>query len=441
MPERGTLGETGIRFTDGETAAESVDRFLGTLDRTPDLLGFGEPTHGVEAFPDLRNHIVEHLVRNRGYRSIALESGCPAGAIADAYITRGEGTLDEALEKGFSHEFGSLPSNRRLLAWLREFNADRDPADRVRFYGFDGPMEMMSAPSPRASLMGAHRYLVRHLGERRVRHDARRVDALLGDDAAWSNPAAMMDPAQSVGDGEEARALRPVADDLLALLEAEAPGLREESSDAGYEHAHMLARTALGLLRYHAAMASSGPDRFADLCGLRDAMMAENLEAVAEAEAGRGPCLAFAHNAHLQRRRSSMVMGGERMHWWGAGALVAQKLKGRYVFIASDMAEAEGRDAAEGDPDSLQGVLSRAVAAGASRAREGALFPAAGMAQAGWDGRVLQARSDLKDPRYIPLDGIAGTDAVVFIRGWATERALWGEGVDDADAETSPRSS
>ncbi|MDA2813445.1 erythromycin esterase family protein [Nocardiopsis sp. RSe5-2] len=413
----------------GDRAGEAIARYLDTLDRTPALLGVGEPTHGIEAFPLLRNRIIEYLVRHRGFRSVAIESDCLAGPTVDAYVTDGQGDLDGVMARGFSHEFGALPSNRALVSWLREFNADREPGDRVRFYGFDGPMEMMAAPSPSAALRGAHGYLLEHLGQTRVRHSKERIDELLGFDGVWASDAAMMDPAQSVGDTEAARALRPIADDLLALMEAEAPALREESSDAAYQDAHMLIRTALGLLRYHSAMAwtASMPERLAALGGLRDAMMAANLKAVVAAEAERGPTLVFAHNAHVWKRRTVMDMAGTAVKWWCAGALIAPELKDRYVVIASDMAEAEGTDAAVGDSGSLQGVLSQALAPGTSRAREGALFPAGALRDVRSEERPLHSRKDLRDPRYIPIDGIDGMDAVAFIQGRGSERVLWGD--------------
>lgn len=62
------------------------------------LLGLGEPTHGVEAFLELRNELFRHLVEYEGYRSIILESDCLSALAADAYITDGIGTLGPAPE-------------------------------------------------------------------------------------------------------------------------------------------------------------------------------------------------------------------------------------------------------------------------------------------------------------------------------------------------------
>ncbi len=60
----------------------------------------------------------------------------------------------------------------------------------------------------------------------------------------------------------------------------------------GYAHAAAHARTAQGLLRYHAAMASPAPDRIATLLSLRAEMMAENLLAIVarSSDAGQAWC-------------------------------------------------------------------------------------------------------------------------------------------------------
>ena len=48
----------------------------------------------------------------------------------------------------------------------------------------------------------------------------------------------------------------------------------------------------------------------ASMLAVRDAMMAENLSAILAEEQARGPVLAFAHNAHLQRHQSTLDMAG-----------------------------------------------------------------------------------------------------------------------------------
>lgn len=382
----------------------ALDSFLGTLDRPPALLGLGEPTHGIEDFPLLRNEVLAHLVRRHGFRAIALESDCVAATLVDDYVTGGAGHLDRVLRDGFSHEFGTSPANRELVSWLREYNSHRDPDEYVRFHGFDAPLEMAAASSPRATLLAAHAYLARFLPEADLPHTAATLDSLLGDDAEWSDPAAMLDPARSIGDTDRARALRLAADDLLARFDTERPVLQGDSRIA-FERALLHARAAHGLLRYHAAMASSVPHRFEILCKLRDAMMAANLLAITAASTG--PCLVFAHNSHLQRHRSSMWMGGRTLRWWSAGALAAADLGDAYTCVATDIDTCAYIEAPREDPDSLQSVLAAAT-------ETRALFPARELAAA-LDDRI-HARTDT-DYRYAPLgiEALHGFDAIAFL--------------------------
>ncbi|GGZ24274.1 erythromycin esterase [Streptomyces inusitatus] len=328
------------------------DALTSLLSPSIRLLGLGEPTHGVEAFPELRNELFRHLVEHEGYRSIALESDCLSALTADAYVADGTGTLDAAMSGGFSHGFGSSPANRELLRWMRAHNEGRPAHDRLRFYGVDGPLETSGAASPRPALTALYDCLA---GRLELPWSRERLDELLGPDDRWSDPAAMYDPVHSVGRTPEARELRLIADDLGALLTAHTPPLTATASPDGFWRAGLHARTAAGLLRYHAAMADATPTRFDALLGLRASMMADNLDAIVRREARRGPTLAFTHNSHLQRDISGMRFGDRAVRWWSAGAIIGSRLGDQYAFAASAFGT---RGADVPAPDTLEGLLS-----------------------------------------------------------------------------------
>ncbi len=107
-------------------------------------------------------------------------------------------------------------------------------------------------------------------GERRAR-----IDALLGADADWQNPAALMDPAQAVGRSPAATALRVETEELVAELHVRRPELVARSGADRYGEAMQHAVLARQMLNYHAALADASPGRVARLLGMRDAMMAE----------------------------------------------------------------------------------------------------------------------------------------------------------------------
>lgn len=366
----------------------ALSAFLHSLPARPLLLGLGEARHFVGELGRLRNEIFQHLVEHEGYRSFAIESDCLRGLVVDDHITLGEGTLDDVMDRGFSHNFGTFPANRELVRWMRAYNEEH--AEKIRFFGFDGPLEYW-AESPRQALTALHDLLNGPLPCTRET-----LDALLGPDDRWTNEATVMDPSQSIGQSADAQRLRLIADDLVALLDTQVPGM----SPKVRERAALYARTAIGLLRYHRWMTDDAPERIGRLSALRDAMMAANLCAIAE----QGPALVFAHNLHLQRNVSLMSFGDQSLEWWSAGAIAETRLADRYAFLAS----AHG---VVGDntppPDTVEGMLST--------------LP--------WDHALIDARrlaevTAKATPRtshhfaYFPLDPahLDTIDGVVFVR-------------------------
>ena len=120
MSAGSTVGTGWCFGADGaDDLGAALGNFLGSLGAKPRLLGLGEPMHGEEEFPLLRNQFFRHLVEREGSRSIAIESDCLAALTVDAYVAGGEGSLDAAMGTGFSHGFGGLDENRRLVGWMR----------------------------------------------------------------------------------------------------------------------------------------------------------------------------------------------------------------------------------------------------------------------------------------------------------------------------------
>ncbi|MBH5334727.1 erythromycin esterase family protein [Streptomyces pactum] len=393
--------------TDIEDTARPVTAaaVLGLLPARPRLLALGEPTHGEGPLLDLRNELFRQLVEEEGYRTIAIESDCLRGLAVDDHVTSGAGTLDEAVERGFSHGWGAFPANRELLRWMRAHNAARPAAERVRFAGFDGPLEITGAASPREALTALHGYLAARVDPDLMPCTAGTLDGLLGADEAWTEPAAMTDPFRSVGRSAAAARLRLLADELVSLLDTQTPHLIATTSREEWDRARLYGRTATGLLRYHHAMAGTSPARLARLVAARDRMMADNLLALAE----RGPVFVHAHNSHLQRQRSSMGMGGAPVVWWSAGALVSARLGADYAFVATALGTLRHQGVDAPPPDTLEGRLY-------ALPRDRGLFDARRLAAALGDPPPAPRESPWFG--YAPLDpaGVGSTDGVVFLK-------------------------
>ncbi|MCN9243712.1 erythromycin esterase family protein [Streptomyces sp. RY43-2] len=330
-----------------------ADAVMRLLPARPRLLALGEPTHGENALLDLRNELFRQLVEHEGYRTIAIESDCMGGLVVDDYVTSGTGTLDEVVEHGFSHDWGALDGNRELVRWMRAFNDGRPASDRLHFAGIDGPLEITGAASPRQALTALHGYLAARVDADLLPCTVDTLDRLLGADERWTDSAAMTDPKQSVGQSADADQLRLLADDLVALLDQQAPHLLATTSLDALDRARLYGRTATGLLRYHHGMADTSPARMTRLCALRDLMMAHNLLALA----ARGPVLVHAHNSHLQREKSTMRMWQGPVEWWSAGALVNAQLGEEYAFVATALGTIRHQGVDTPPPDTLEGLL------------------------------------------------------------------------------------
>ncbi|MGW0666167.1 erythromycin esterase family protein [Streptomyces sp. NPDC002746] len=393
---------TGLKDIAQAVEASAVMKLLAGR---PRLLALGEPTHGAGTVLDARNALFRQLVEQEGYRTIAIESDCLMGLLVDDYVTSGTGTLDEVMEHGFSHEWGAFAGNRELVRWMRAHNEGRPASEQVRFAGFDGPLEITGAASPRQSLTALHRHLSSHVDADLLPCTAPTLDELLGPDDRWTEPAAMMDPARSFGRSEEAARLRLLTDDLVALLDARAPQLIASDSREGWHRARLYGRTAVGLLRYHFWMADASPSRLSWLMGLRDSMMAANLLALAE----QGPALVNAHNGHLQRDRSTTRMAGRPLEWWSAGALVSARLGEGYAFLATVLGTIRHQGVDAPGPDSVEGLLY-------ALPEDRCLVDAAGLAAALGESRPAPRVSPYYG--YAPLDPahLDRIDGIVFVK-------------------------
>ncbi|MGW7259377.1 erythromycin esterase family protein [Streptomyces sp. NPDC054834] len=393
---------TGIKDITHAVEAAAVMRVLPVR---PRMLALGEPTHGEDTLLELRNELFGQLVEQEGYRTIAIESDCMMGRVVDDHVTSGTGTLDEVMEHGFSHGWGTSAANRELVRWMRAYNDGRPASERLRFAGFDGPLEITGAASPRQALTALHRYLSARVDADLLPCTAETLDRLLGADDGWTEPAAMMDPARSVGQSAEARELRLLADDLVALFDEQTPHLITATSRDEWDRARLCGRTATGLLRYHYWMADTSPSRMARLLGLRASMMAANLLAIAE----RGPALVHAHNGHLQRDRSTMRMGGLPLEWWSAGALVSAHLGEGYAFLATVLGTIRHQGVDTPPPDTLEGLLY-------ALPEDRYVIDASRLANAVGNTRLAPRVSPYFG--YSPLDPahLAGSDGILFVK-------------------------
>jgi erythromycin esterase-like protein len=403
----------------------AVDQVIASLGDSVELLGFGEALHGGEEILILRNRLFQRLVEAHGYSAIALESSFPRALVLNEYVAgRGPSSYEAVQETGFSHGFfGRLEANRELVEWMRRYNGDPAHHVKLQFYGFDSPTEMTGTDSPRQLLEVVLDYLA-SLDSAGGQAQRERLEPLLGQDAKWENPAAMMDPTQAVGLTPAATALRIETEELISELHRRRPELAAKSDPDRYLEALQAAVVARQLLNYHAELARASSDRTARLLGIRDAMMADNLAYMVARECGRGKVLAFAHNNHLQRGQTQWQthwqQGPDLLIWWPAGAHLHALFGARYAVIGSAVGVSEANGIGRPKAGTLEARLT--AAPGPARfipTHQGQGLPASEIA-------ALPARTGgAKNFSYFPLtaqsltdfDWLAVLDAVTYHRG------------------------
>ncbi|MBP1766755.1 MAG: hypothetical protein H6P98_870 [Candidatus Aminicenantes bacterium] len=383
----------------------AIDKAVASLDGSVELLGFGEALHGGEDILLFRNRLFQRLVEAHGYCAIAIESSLPRGRVVDEYITgRGPESFDAVQDTGFSHGFGRLGANRELAEWMRLTNADPSRHVKLRFYGFDSPTEIGASDSPRQLLHFVLDYLA-SIDEAKARLLHERIDPLLGRDADWEDPAAIMDPAKSVGLSPAATELRVETEGLISELSIRRPELAAQSGADRYLETVHYASQARQLLNYHAGLARSATDRVARLLGLRDAMMADNLAYIMSREGGRGKVLAFAHNSHLKRGKAQWQLGPDLHAWWPAGAQLQEIFGPRYAVIGSAVGVSDAQGVGPPEAGTLESRLRALPGPGRLiPTHRGRGLPASAIA-------ALPTRSGSpKNPTYFPLTPQSLTD-------------------------------
>ncbi len=391
-----------------ETLNAAVDSVITALGDQVELLGLGEALHGGEDVLLLRNRLFQRMVQRHGYSAIAIESSFPRARAVNEYVAgRGPASYDALQDIGFSHGFGKLDANRELVEWMRQYNADPSHKVRLQFYGFDSPTEMMSSDSPRQLLHFVLDYLA-SIDSASGREHRERIDTLIGRDVDWENPAAAMDPTKSVGLSPEATALRIETEDLISELQVRRPELVAGSDEGRYLEAVQYAKVTRQLMNYHAVLALKSGDRAKRIVkglGLRDVMMADNLEYIVSRERVRGKVLAYAHNSHLKRGKAEWQLGNDLLMWWPAGSHLSEMLGPPYAVIGT----AVGISDKNGIVQPEAGTLEARLTASPGPAR---FIPThLGLGLSASEIAALPTRSgSMKNQTYFPLTSQSFTD-------------------------------
>jgi erythromycin esterase len=258
------------------------------------VVGIGEATHGNKEFVQTRALIIQKLVREHGFRTVALEADFGGTATANDYVMKGRGSAEDAA-RALGFDIYRTREMADLLKWIHDHNAAVPDADKVRLYGFD--MQRYDRNKE---------WLLRYLAT----VDPARVRPV------QESLAALTDATRSEQDKEKVVAATNAAGRLVAQMTAD----REKYVSLSSQEAFALAVHHAETIQRGAQLQNSGNDYGSK----RDAWMAENVRWIADAEGAQG--------------RKKVIVGGHNGHIDKSGAAFSYESMGRRL------AKAYGKD-------------------------------------------------------------------------------------------------
>lgn len=257
---------------DPSDLAPLADRLSGAT-----VVGLGEATHGTREFFALRHRLTRFLVAECGFRAVGIEAEAGAVAPLGEYVVTGDGDPAEAL--GDLRPWWRTEGMLSFLRWLRGFNEDRPPGERVRLYGVD-----VGDPSEAAAGVAS---VLRALDPEYYRSVEPVLGALAAGEATERGP----------DDGAWFERAEGVANDIADRIDRYRGERRGAHPPHELERAAYLARAvAASCAWYRGGGAAEGLDP--EGYETRDRRMADNAARRARALDG---LVLWAHDGHLAR--------------------------------------------------------------------------------------------------------------------------------------------
>ena len=255
--------------------------FLRPLAGDARLVSLGEATHGTREFFKMKHRVLEYLVENLGFTVFAIEAALPEADAVNDYVLHGTGDPAAALA-GMHYWTWNTREVLDLIEWMRAYNQRRGPRPPVQFRGFDvqysrGAIDRISAyldrvdPAAKAQLAALWQCWEPYA---------------LGASGYVSRPE------------EEKSACRASLASVRTTLESKRDEYAARSSAAELE---VILRYATVISQDESLATGTGPGR--------DALMAENVEWLANVAEPDAKIVLWAHNLHVA------TSSPERMGW------------------------------------------------------------------------------------------------------------------------------
>ncbi len=113
---------------------------LRTMIGNATTVGLGDDTHGTHEFETVKLRIIDFLVREMGFETVAFEAAFPRYRELNAYVLGGSGNPREILaasRRELGYFFWNTEEILAVIEWMRDYNAHRGSKPPVEIAGFD----------------------------------------------------------------------------------------------------------------------------------------------------------------------------------------------------------------------------------------------------------------------------------------------------------------
>ncbi|HET9957387.1 MAG TPA: erythromycin esterase family protein [Polyangiaceae bacterium] len=306
-----------------------LDRLIARIGDARYVL-LGEASHGTTEFYTWRTRLTRRLIREKGFRFVAVEGDWPECSAVNRYVRAYPDAPNSALSvlQGFQRWPSWMWANREvmtLVQWLRGHNAVLPEDQRVGFYGLD----VYSLWRSMSAVIG---YLDRKDPEaaERVRHAYECFAPFEQDEEEYARATVLL-PTSCEDDVIQAlcelQAVQPSSSSsLVASGNLEFSATANARDREAWFDAEQNALVAKNAELYYRTMVRGGTASW----NVRDMHMAETLDRLAEFHGPEAKAIVWEHNSHVgDARFTDMGRGGEL----NLGQLARERHEREGVFI------------------------------------------------------------------------------------------------------------
>lgn len=262
------------------------------------FIGLGEATHGSREFFQVKHRLLDFLVREMGFRVLAIEGSYTGLQGINDYVMGRTDDGAKALD-GQGFWIWNTEEMRAMMDWARSYNTGISTEQQVKFIGFDIQHNQLG----QNKLLD---YLKRVAPER-----ADSTEAFFGVNLDSLN-SVLSASDQQLKMQETLSQLQIKYNDLFVFLELNGPILIPKSSPAEYEQMREYARVLAQYVDSYSRPAVVGT-------ASRDVYMADNFRRLVERESAGTKIVIWAHNGHISAGDNNLFvpMGAYLRQYYG----------------------------------------------------------------------------------------------------------------------------